>query len=92
MHPGGVRTHIGGNNGILYRAWQRAVIWPFLKDPAISGQAIYYLAAAPELCHTTGRYFNLTIDEKPMPHVLDDATRDAIWSKSLALIDLPQTL
>jgi NAD(P)-dependent dehydrogenase (short-subunit alcohol dehydrogenase family) len=90
MHPGGVRTRIGSNNGILYRAWQRAVIWPFLKDPAISGSALYYLAAAPELRHTTGRYFNLTIDEKPMPHALDDALRDAVWAKSLELAGLPK--
>ncbi len=90
MHPGGVRTQIGSNNGILYRAWQRAVIWPFLKDPAISGSALYYLAAAPELSHITGRYFNLTIDEKPMPHALDDTLRTAVWQKSLELTALPE--
>ncbi|NLI20016.1 MAG: SDR family NAD(P)-dependent oxidoreductase [Clostridiales bacterium] len=91
MHPGGVRTGIGSNNGILYRAWQRAVIWPFLKDAAISGNALYYLAAAPELRGATGRYFNLTIDEKPMPHVLDDALRDAVWQRSLELAGLPES-
>lgn len=92
MHPGGVRTHIGSNNGILYRAWQRIVIWPFLKNPAISGEALYYLATAPELKHTTGRYFNLTIDEKPMPHVLNDVTRDTIWDISIALTGLSNVL
>ncbi len=90
MHPGGVRTHIGRNNGLLYRAWQRAVIWPFLKDPAISGEALYYLAAAPELNKTTGRYFNLTIDEKPMPNALDEAVRAQVWKKSLELTGLTQ--
>jgi NAD(P)-dependent dehydrogenase (short-subunit alcohol dehydrogenase family) len=88
MHPGGVRTSIGSNNGWLYRAWLRGVIWHFLKDPEISGDALYYLAAGPELRNTTGRYFNLTIDEKPMPHALDEAVRDEIWEVSHRLTGL----
>ena len=88
MHPGGVRTNIGNNNGWLYRFWQRAFIWPLLKDPVISGDALYYLASAPELSKTSGRYFNLTIDEKPMPHALDEEIQKAIWEKSLELAGL----
>lgn len=88
MHPGGVRTNIGKNNGLLYRAWLRGVVWPFLKDPAISGEAIYYLASSPELEKTSGRYFNLTIDEKPMPHALNEEVRKQIWDKSLELAGL----
>lgn len=88
MHPGGVRTNIGSNNGWLYRAWLRGVVWHTLKDPAISGEALYYLAAAPELKKTTGKYFNLTIDEKPMPHALDEKVREEIWEKSLELAGL----
>lgn len=92
MHPGAVRTAIGQNNGWLYRAWQRVFIRPFLKDPAIAGEALYYLAAAPELSGTSGRFFNLTIDEKPMPHALDGAVRDRVWELSLALTGLTQAL
>lgn len=88
MHPGGVRTNIGKNNGLLYRAWLRGVVWPFLKDPVISGEAIYYLASSPELEKTSGRYFNLTIDEKPMPHALNEEVRKQIWDKSLELAGL----
>ena len=88
MHPGGVKTNIGKNNGLLYRAWLRCVIWHFLKDPVISGDAISYLAAAPELDHTTGRYFFLTQDGKPMQHALDKEVRAAIWEKSLLLAGL----
>ena len=88
MHPGGVRTNIGKNNGWLYRAWLRAAVWPFLKDPVISGDALYYLAAAPELEKTTGRYFYLTIDIKPMQHALDEEMRAAVWEKSLELAGL----
>ena len=88
MHPGGVRTNIGKNNGVLYRAWLHGVVWHFLKDPIISGEAIYYLASSPELEKTSGRYFNLTIEEKPMPHVLDENVRNQIWKKSLELAGL----
>ena len=90
MHPGAVRTAIGQNNGQLYRAWQRVAVRPFLKNPAISGEALHFLAAAPELTKTTGRFFNLTIDEKPMPHALDSAVRDKVWALSLSMTGLPQ--
>ena len=89
MHPGGVRTNIGRNNGWLYRAWLRGVVWHFLKDPVISGESVYYLAAEPELSDTSGHYFNLTIDEKPMPHALDEAVRAQVWAESCRLTGLP---
>lgn len=89
MHPGGVKTNIGSNNGWLYRTWLHTVVWHTLKDPAISGEALYYLASAPELSSTSGRYFNLTIDEKPMPHALDKEIRAEIWAKTHELVGLP---
>lgn len=88
MHPGAVRTNIGSNNGWLYRAWLHGVTWHFLKDPVISGQALYYLSAAPELEKVSGCYFNLTINEKPMPHVLDSEMSARIWEISLKLSGL----
>jgi NAD(P)-dependent dehydrogenase (short-subunit alcohol dehydrogenase family) len=71
MHPGAVVTNIGMNNGWLYRAYQRYLLWPLLKDPAISGEAIYYLVAAPEMAGVSGKFYNLTIEEKPAAHALD---------------------
>lgn len=89
VHPGGVKTNIGSNNGWLYRTWLHTVVWHTLKDPVISGEALYYLSAAPELSKTAGRYFNLTIDEKPMPHALDERIRNEIWIRSHELARLP---
>lgn len=89
MHPGGVRTNIGRNNGLLYRAWMRGVVWHFLKSPAISGEALYYLCNASELAASSGRYYYLTIDTKPMAHALDEQVRMAIWDKTLSLTGLP---
>jgi NAD(P)-dependent dehydrogenase (short-subunit alcohol dehydrogenase family) len=88
MHPGDVRTNIGNNNGPLYRWWLHNVTWHVLKDPAISGEALYYLAAAPELADVTGRFFHLTIDEKPAAHALDREKGRAVWDLSLRLTGL----
>lgn len=89
MHPGDVRTAIGSNNGIVYRAFKRLFIWPMLKDPAISGEALYWLAAAPEMAGVSGTFFHLTIPEKPAAHALDRELGRRAWSLSLALAGLP---
>jgi retinol dehydrogenase-13 len=88
MHPGDVRTNIGNNNGPLYRWWLHHVTWHILKDPVISGEALYYLAAAPELAEVSGRFFHLTIDEKPAPHALDRERGRKVWDLSMRLTGL----
>jgi NAD(P)-dependent dehydrogenase (short-subunit alcohol dehydrogenase family) len=88
VHPGDLRTNIGSNNGPLYRLFLRTVIWPFLKDPAISGEALYYLAAAPELAEVSGRYFHLTIEEKPDAPALDRSMAARIWEISRRMTGL----
>ena len=88
VHPGEVRTNIGMNNGPLYRWYQRHLIWWILKEPDISGKAIYYLAAAPEMAEVSGRFFNQTIDEKPAPHALDRALGKRVWEISETLTGL----
>lgn len=91
MHPGEVRTNIGMNNGLLYQWYQRYLLWPILKDPAISGHAIYYLAAAPEMASVSGRFFNLTIDEKPAAHALDRSIGKRILKISETMTGLAET-
>lgn len=88
MHPGNVKTMIGMNNGWLYRWYQRHLLWPILKDPVISGEAIYYLAAAPELAEVSGKFFNLTIEEKPAAHALDRPIGRRVWEISETLTGL----
>lgn len=86
MHPGSVKSGIGENNGPLYRWYKHNFVTKFLADPAISGQALHYLAAAPELSDVSGQYFNLTLVEKPSPHALDREIGKEIWvmSKKIA--------
>ncbi|MBI4976637.1 MAG: SDR family NAD(P)-dependent oxidoreductase [Spirochaetes bacterium] len=88
MHPGAVRSAIGENNGPLYRWFKRTVLAGALVDPAISGRAIHYLAAAPELASVSGQYFNLTHPEKPAPHALDRKIGKIIWDISMKMAGL----
>ncbi|MGL4623344.1 MAG: SDR family NAD(P)-dependent oxidoreductase [Culicoidibacterales bacterium] len=85
MHPGAVKTNIGENNGRLYRWFLHHVTWKFLQDPKVAGEAIYYLATAPELAETTGKFFNLTIEEKPAKHAYNINKQRIMWEKSLAI-------
>jgi NAD(P)-dependent dehydrogenase (short-subunit alcohol dehydrogenase family) len=88
MHPGAVATNIGMNNGLLYRSYQRFLLWPLLKKPKISGEAVYYLAAAPEMAEVSGKFFNQTIEEKPAAHALDHELGKRVWQVSEKLTGL----
>jgi len=86
MHPGAVRSEIGMNNGLLYRLYSKYILRWFLEDPSISGEAIYYLSAAPEMGGVSGRFFNQTIEEKPASYVVNQALGEKIWKISENLI------
>ena len=88
MHPGDVRTNIGNNNGRLYNFFLHHVTWHFLKDPVISGDALYYLASDEELSNTSGRFFHLTIEEKPEKHAMDREMGKRIWDISKKMTGL----
>lgn len=88
MHPGEVKTNIGMNNELLYRLYKRYGLWWVLRDPVISGESIYYLAADPEMNATSGRFFNLTIDEKPAAHALDRQLGKQVWAISNTITGL----
>jgi retinol dehydrogenase 13 len=92
MHPGDVRTNIGSNNGPLYRWYLHNITWHALKDPVISGESLYYLAADPELAAVSGRFFHLTLDEKPAAHALDREKGRQVWRTSLQLTGLTSGL
>jgi NAD(P)-dependent dehydrogenase (short-subunit alcohol dehydrogenase family) len=92
MHPGEVRSNIGMNNGPVYRFYKRFLISWMLKDPVISGEAIYYLVAAPEMAAVTGKFFNLTIDEKPAANALDRELGKRIWAISEQLTGLTKAM
>lgn len=88
MHPGEVKSAIGSNNGRFYNWYKRHVLWRLLKDPAISGEAIHFLAADPAIAGVTGAYFNLTHLEKPAPPALDRDVGRIIWQETLRMTGL----
>ena len=88
VHPGEVATNIGMNNGLLYRWYQKYLLAHSLKDPIISGEALYYFAAAPEVSNVSGNFFNLTIEEKPAAHALDRVMGKRVWDISEELTGL----
>jgi hypothetical protein len=88
VYPGDVKSNIGANNGWIYRTFKKEVIEPMLKDVSVSGDAIYYHTSSPEMQDVNGRYFNLTVEEKPAKYALDRAVGKIIWEKSLELTGL----
>jgi retinol dehydrogenase 13 len=92
MHPGEVRSAIGSNNGRVYSWYKRHVLWRTLKEPEISGESIYYLAADPALDGVSGVYFNLTHSEKPAPHALDREVGRVVWEETLRMTGLSDDL
>jgi len=89
MHPGAVKSNIGLDNGPLYTWSQKLFVRPLLRNPKISGEAIYYLAAAPEMQNVSGEFFNRTVEETPMPHALDRELGKRVWRVSEELTGLP---
>jgi len=87
VHPGAVKTAIGMNNNIFYRLYKRFILNWFLKDPTTSARAIYYLAADPSLENITGKYFNMTTEEKPAGYTVRPSQQKAVWDLSEARIE-----
>jgi retinol dehydrogenase 13 len=88
MHPGNVATNIGNNNGRIYRALKKNIVLPSAKNPLVSAKALMYLASSGEIEGISGKFFNLTTEERPAPHARDRGAVMAVWDKSLALCGL----
>lgn len=88
MHPGAVKSNIGTNNGKLYNWFSKYLIQPTLKNPAISGDAIYYLASSPDMEGISGKFYNLTNEEIPAPHATNRALGKQIFEISKKMIHL----
>lgn len=83
MHPGAVKTDTGQENGPVYRWFKRNFIDKTLKSPEISAEALYYLGVSKEIETVSGKFFNLTTEEKPAPPALDREAAYELWGKSL---------
>ncbi|MGL5540234.1 MAG: SDR family NAD(P)-dependent oxidoreductase [Erysipelotrichaceae bacterium] len=88
MHPGNVKTQIGANNGKLYNWFLHNVTWHFLTDAKVSGEALYYLGGDPALAQVSGKFFNITVEEKPAKHALRSDLEEIVWNKTLEMCGL----
>lgn len=57
LHPGGVATGLGANNGALLHRVLMTVLRPFFKSPAQGAATSIYLASSPEVADVSGEYF-----------------------------------
>jgi len=85
MHPGNVKTNLGENNGRLYRFYKHHFVNPRARNPEISAKALFYLGASKELEGRSGKFFNLTTEEKPAPHARDRNVAEELWKISIEL-------
>ena len=85
MHPGNVRTNLGENNGRLYRLFKHRIVNPSARDPQIAATALYYLGVSRDIEGMSGRFFNLTEEERPAPHARDGEMAEKIWNLSIEL-------
>jgi NAD(P)-dependent dehydrogenase (short-subunit alcohol dehydrogenase family) len=88
MHPGAVKTETGQENGPVYRWFKRNFIDRTLKSPERSAEALYYLGVSKKVEGISGKFFNLTTEEKPAPPALDREVALELWEKSLELYGL----
>lgn len=84
MHPGGVATGLGGNNGWWAKAIA-AVLKPFIRTAEQGADTVVYLATAPEVEGVSGKYFIERREAQPSLAALDDETAKRLWQASVEL-------
>lgn len=87
LHPGGVGTRLGTNNGRFARGVM-TLARPVLRSPARGADTSIYLASEPDLENVTGRYFANRREVTPTAHAQDGALALALWTKSAELTGL----
>jgi NAD(P)-dependent dehydrogenase (short-subunit alcohol dehydrogenase family) len=85
FHPGGVATRLGQTDAF----WTRLVgrLMPLvLRTPEQGAATGIWLATAPELATTTGRYFANERERRPSKYGEDDAAAKRLWEVSEELV------
>ncbi len=84
LHPGAIRTNLGHQNSILFRAGYRFVSL-FFSSPAKGSQTVIYLASSPDVEGVTGMYFVKKKEKKSSPESYDEAAAQKFWQISAKL-------
>jgi len=84
VHPGGVATGLGWNNGW----WARLIaktLRPFILTPEQGADTVIYLATAPEVAGVNGKYFYERREVQPSHAAQDDEAAKRLWRISTEL-------
>lgn len=87
VHPGGVASGLGGNNG----TWAKAVmkfVGLFMKSPEQGAATSLYVATAPDLEGVSGRYYASCKEKTPSSAARDDAAAARLWQVSQEMTGL----
>jgi retinol dehydrogenase-14 len=87
LHPGGVGTNFGKNNGGPMALFFR-VAKPFMRTPEQGADTLIWLASSPDVDGVSGKYFSdrKEIEAKEIAH--DPAARQRLWEISEELTGL----
>lgn len=86
MHPGAVHSKIDSKSGWLYKGYYKTMVNPFLKDPRISAEAIYFLTTSEEMKGLNGGFYNLTNLEHPAPHAQKSDFSKEVYQHTMQLL------
>jgi NAD(P)-dependent dehydrogenase (short-subunit alcohol dehydrogenase family) len=90
MHPGGVNTNFGNNQGgpmnLLFRLFK-----PFMRSPEQGADTLIYLASSPEVEGMTGKYLADRKVKTASDAAYDETTRKRLWEASEELTGLKVT-
>ena len=90
MHPGGVNTNFGNNQGgpmnLLFRLFK-----PFMRSPEQGADTLIYLASSPEVKGMTGKYLADRKVKAASDAAYDETTRKRLWEASEELTGLKVT-
>ena len=85
VHPGAVRTGLGGNSGSLMSILQK-VATVFMKSPVAGADTSVYLAASPEVEGVSGGYFFKRKPRTSTAQTRDPELAKRLWTLSEALV------
>lgn len=85
VHPGGVATGLGKNNGWLAVVIATA-LKPFILSSEQGADTVVYLATAPEVESVSGKYFVKRREQQPSAAALNDEVAQRLWQVSEELV------
>ncbi len=86
LHPGVVKTKIGGKNTKWWgeAAWNLLTFFKGISEEE-GAKTSLYLATSPEVENTTGKYFDKCKEKEPLPLANDKKAAEELWQRSLQM-------